>query len=272
MSTPRWLLRRHRRPEAPLRLYFFPHSGGSVGEYLRWSDDLPDVEVFGVQTPGRGSRLDEAPLTRMDDLVEALASEVKFGAPYAFFGHSLGAAVAYELAVALRDRGLPGPRRLYLSAHEAPHLRRQGESMHRLDEPSLIAAVEEQYGPLPPEIHEDAEWRGLVLGGLRADMEIVHTYRHTPTAPLKCAITALGGTNDFVAEHDLAAWDRYTTGAFALRMFAGDHFYFQEHYGDVLRFLVADLAELPRRAIPRPRAVGSAPTVPVAGDGGPDRR
>jgi len=242
----RWLLRRHKRPEAPVRLYFFPHSGGSAGEYLRWSDDLPDVEVFGVQTPGRGSRLDEEPHNRMEDLVDALATGVDFSGPCAFFGHSLGAAVAYELAVVLRDRGLVGPRRLYLSAFEAPHTRRSDRDLHALDEPSLIAAVEELYGPLPPEIHEDLEWRRLVLGGLRADLEIVDTYHYTATAPLDCAITALGGTEDLVAEDDLAAWDRYTTGAFGLRMFAGDHFYFREQHHDVLRFLAADLAGLPR--------------------------
>jgi len=246
VSTPRWLLRRHRRPEAPLRLYLFPHSGGSVGEYLRWSDDLPDVEVLGVQTPGRGSRLGEDPPIRMADLVDALADQVRFTGPCAFFGHSLGAAVAYELAVALRGRGLDGPRRLYLSSHEAPHRRRPVGPLHVLDEPSLITAVEEQYGSLPQEIHEDAEWRGLILGALRADLEIVATYRHTPSAPLDCAITVMGGTEDFVTEPDLAAWDRYTTGAFGLRIFEGDHFYFREQHHDVLRFLAADLAGLPR--------------------------
>jgi len=242
----RWLLRRHKRPDAPVRLYFFAHSGGSAGEYLRWSDDLPDVEVVGVQTPGHGGRVHEEPHHRMADLVEAIVDEVEFTGPFAFFGHSLGAAVAYEVAVALRDRGLEGPRRLYLSAFEAPHTRLRDREPHALDEPSLIAAVEEMSGPLPPEIHEDPEWRGLVLGGLRADLEIVDTYHRTLTAPLDCAITALGGAEDFVAEHDLAAWDRCTTGAFGLRMFAGGHFYFREQHHDVLRFLASDLAGLPR--------------------------
>jgi surfactin synthase thioesterase subunit len=265
MTTARWLLRRHRRPDAPIRLYLFPHSGGSAGEYLRWSDDLPAVEVFGVQAPGRGGRLAEPAPTSMAELVDALVSTVEFAGPYAFFGHSLGAAVAYETAVALRDRGRPGPCGLYLSAFEAPHARRPGLPVHGLDEPALIAAVEQRYGPLPAELHEDPEWRRLVLGGLRADLQIVHGYRHSPTAPLPCPITALGGTEDWVAEQDLAGWARYTTGAFALRLFAGDHFYFREQRDDVLGFLGADLAhaaERADRAVPGAAAVGPAAAVP----------
>lgn len=265
MSTPRWLLRRHRRPEAPLRLYAFPHSGGSAGEYLRWSDDLPNVEILGIQAPGRGSRLSEEPITRMDTLVETLVAKVDFHGPFAFFGHSLGAAVAYEVTVALRDKGLEGPRGLYLSAHEAPHTRRPGESLHDLDEQKFIAAVEQQFGPLPPEIHEDPEWRSLILGGLRADLEIVHTYRPARTAPLECPITALGGAEDWVAIADLAAWRDYTTGAFGLRMFAGDHYYFREQRDDLLSFLAHDLAGLDRRAVPGPCPVGPAAALPVAG-------
>ncbi|WP_309110859.1 alpha/beta fold hydrolase [Saccharothrix sp.] len=241
-----WLLCRRKRPDARLRLYCFPHSGGSAGEFLRWADDLPDVEVWGVQTPGRGTRLDEPSHTRMDDLVRAIVTEVDFAGPCAFFGHSLGALVAYEVAVALRDLGRPGPERLLVSAHEAPHRHVRDDTAHRLDQAGLIAAVEEQFGPLPAEVRDDPEWQDMVLGPLRADLSIVAGYQYRPATPLDCAITALGGTADTVGEADLACWDRHTTGAFALHLFAGGHFYFREHHDDVLRRLAADLAGLLR--------------------------
>ncbi|WP_033431992.1 thioesterase II family protein [Saccharothrix syringae] len=234
-----WLLCRHRRPGAALRLYCFPHSGGSAGEFLRWADDLPDVEVWGVQLPGRGTRLDEEPPTRLDALVEAVVAEVAFEGPFAFFGHSLGSLVAYEVAAALGDRG---PVHLLVSAHEAPHLHRGDPTAHRLDEAGLLAAVEQRYGPLPAEVRDDPEWREVVLGPLRADLEMVAGYRFPGHEPLSCAITALGGLDDTVAAADLSAWDRHTTGPFARRVFAGGHFYFREQHHDVLRSLAADLA------------------------------
>ncbi|GAA3854221.1 alpha/beta fold hydrolase [Saccharothrix violaceirubra] len=235
----KWLPRRHKRPDAPLRLYVFPHSGGSAGEYLLWADDLPRVEVVGVQAPGRGGRVEEDAYTRMSDLVAAVVAEAAFTGPFAFFGHSLGAVVAYEVALALRAAGREGPRHLYASAHEAPH--RTVPRPHALDDASLIAAVEAEHGPLPAEIHEDAEWRSLVLGGLRGDLGIVSTYGRTTAPPLDCPITAFAGADDEVAADDVAAWAGCTTGPFRLRVFAGGHFYFREQHDDILRFLAADL-------------------------------
>ncbi|MDT2009341.1 thioesterase [Rhodococcus opacus] len=243
-SRSPWLLRRRPRPSAAGRLYCFPHSGGSPGEYLRWADSIPDAEVWGLQLPGRGARLGESAPTTMAELVSAITAEVEFddSAPFAFFGHSLGALVAYETARALQAAGRPCPRRVYLSAYGAPHLHHPGPPMHELDGPGLVSAVETEYGPLPPELHDDPELYRLVLQGLRGDLAILATYRHTHSAPLGCPITALGGSEDEETPARLAAWDRYTTSAFDLRMFPGDHFYFREHTDDVLAFLAATLA------------------------------
>lgn len=265
-TRSRWLLCRQRRPAAATRLYCFPHSGGSAGEYMRWSDRLPGSEVWGLQLPGRGSRLDEAPPTTMRELVDAIVAEVDFAAPYAFFGHSLGALVAYETAVVLRDRGMPGPQQLYLSAYGAPHLHRPGPAVHMLDGPELLAAVEQQYGPLPPELHEDPELCQLVLQGLRADLTIVATYRHRPADPLSCPVVVLGGSEDEETTPRLAAWRGYATGSFDLRIFPGDHFYFRDSPDDTLGFLAASLAQpdqaqRDQRAVPRPGALGPAAAV-----------
>lgn len=237
-----WLLCRKRRPGAGVRLYCFPHSGGSAGEYLRWSDRLPDVEVWGLQLPGRGSRLEEAPLTTMTDLVSGLVEEVEFCPPYAFFGHSLGALVAYETARAVSERGLPAPVQVFLSAYGAAHLHRPGPALHELDGPGLIQAIEQEYGALPPELHEDPELRRLVMRGLRGDLSILATYRHAHVDPLDVPFTVLGGSDDEETSDRLAAWSSYTTGSFDLRIFSGDHFYFREQADDVLGFLADALA------------------------------
>jgi surfactin synthase thioesterase subunit len=264
-DRPRWLLCRRRRPEAALRLYCFPHSGGSPGEYLRWSDHVPGVELWAVQLPGRGSH-HGAPHARMDALVDDLVGHAEFTGPMAFFGHSLGSLVAYETAVALRDRGLPGPRVLYVSAHEAPHLHRPGPRVDDLDH-DLVSTIEQLYGPLPPDVVADPDLLEMVLTTLRADLSVVASYRDPGHAALDAPVVALGGAADRVTADELRAWRKHTTGPSQLRMFPGGHFYFRGDSDAVQQWLAADLAERAAGALPRPCAMGPADAVPGAGPG-----
>lgn len=174
----------------------------------------------------------------MADLVAALADQVVFEPPYAFFGHSLGSLVAYETARKLRDRGMPGPDLLCVSAQPAPELHDNDPGVAGLDDADLIAAVQAHYEKLPSEIHEDQELRQLMLGALRADLEIVAGYRPAPGQPLDCPILAMGGTQDqLTSVTALSAWRHYTKAQFTLRLFSGGHFYFREHSDAVLHLL-----------------------------------
>lgn len=221
-------------------MYCFPHSGGSPGEYLAWTDRLPDIELFAVQLPGRGSRAAEPPYTSMSSLVEAFVADVELDEPFVLFGHSLGALVAYEVARALRDAGRPGPQRLFLSAYRAPHLHSPNGERHLLDDAGLVSAIEAQHGPLPAELTANRELLELMLPVLRADLTIVANYRATPAAPLPYAMTVLGGSDDGESPDLLAAWHDYTTGPFSTRIFDGDHFYFRERTHELLSHLTAE--------------------------------
>jgi surfactin synthase thioesterase subunit len=236
-TAPRWLLCRRRRPEARLRVYCFPHSGGSPGEYMAWTEALPDVELWGVQAPGRGSRAGEAPFTSMSELVGAIVDEVDLVAPYVFFGHSLGALVAYEVAAALRAAGRPGPAQLWLSGTRAPHLPRPVRGLHRLRGRELVDAVVEEYGSIAPELQAAPELLEMLLPALQADFAIVAGYQPRSRPPLDCPIMVLGGAADRERGDLLTAWRDHTTGSFEVRTFPGGHFYFREHRDDVLRHL-----------------------------------
>nr|WP_052479230.1 type I polyketide synthase [Kibdelosporangium sp. MJ126-NF4]CEL23082.1 Malonyl CoA-acyl carrier protein transacylase [Kibdelosporangium sp. MJ126-NF4]CTQ90219.1 Malonyl CoA-acyl carrier protein transacylase (EC 2.3.1.39) [Kibdelosporangium sp. MJ126-NF4] len=257
--SPHWLLRRLRRPDAPLRMYCFPHSGGSPGEYLAWADSLPGVELFAVQPPGRGHRVAEPPYTSMQALVADFVAGVELVEPYVFFGHSLGALVAYETARALRDAGRPGPQRLYLSAFRAPHLHHPAGDLQHFADAELVDAVEAKYGALPPELTASPEMLELMLPVLRADLTIVANYRAQPAAPLSCAITVLGGSDDGERGDLLAAWRDYTTGPFETRIFPGGHFYFRERTHDFLRHLAG--SQRASGVVRRTDTLGSADSV-----------
>lgn len=238
-AAGRWFACRERNPGAAARLYCFPHSGGAAGEYVRWADHLPDVEVWGLQLPGRGGRQGERPLTRMPELVGALVAEAAFDGRFALFGHSLGALVAYELARALGAAGRRSPAWLFASAYPAPHLPRGAPPVHHLADAELVDRIDRTYGSLPAEVRADAELLALVLPAYRADLTMVETYEHVPGEPLDCPLTVIAGTDDEATEAQLTAWRRHTTGPFALRWLPGGHFYLREQR-DALLAIVAD--------------------------------
>lgn len=242
--SARWLVGGPARPGAP-KLYCFAHGGGSAAEYVRWARALTGVELHVVQLPGRGSRFGEPPLTSMGTLVAALTEQVAFGAPYTFFGHSLGALVAYELAGALREAGRRLPERLVVSGFPAPHLPRTSLGLHLLPDDELLAEVSRLHGGIPREVLDEPELRALVAVPLRADYTIVETYRWRDRPALEVPVTVFGGRDDRVDEAELAAWQELTTLPVEVRTFPGGHFYLREHSAVVLRALAARLRTPP---------------------------
>ncbi|MGW2858695.1 thioesterase II family protein [Streptomyces sp. NPDC001205] len=242
---PRWLIAGTPRPGAPT-LYCFAHGGGSATEYLRWGRDVPGAEFRAVQLPGRGSRYGEPPFDSMEALVAAFLDEVPLSrAPYAFFGHSLGSLVAYEITRALRDAGRPLPARLILSGYPAPHHRhvRADDPVHQLPDDELIERIAKIHGGIPQEVLDSAELRELVVGALRADYRVLETYTWRQAPPLPVPITVFGGSADHPREQ-LDAWQQHTTADVTVRQFPGGHFYLREEPEPVLRALESALREV----------------------------
>lgn len=239
-----WLVCRLRRPDAAVRLYCFPHSGGSPGEFIRWSDRLPEVEVLGVQSPGRGARLTEPALRDVRAIALALADSVNFRAPFAFFGHSLGALVAYETTLELRAQGRALPGWLFVSACPGPHLPRHMAPLADLPDAEMLDRIERHYGPLGIELSDDPELMALVLPAYRADFAAAEIYEYMPGAPLNIPVTAAGGIDDEVTENDLCAWAQHTTGPFTLNQYPGGHFYFRAQADALLGTMSRTLRQL----------------------------
>ena len=241
---------------ARLRLLCFPYAGAGASIFAGWHRHLPqDVEVACVQLPGRDARRHEAPATDFAALVGGLADALRWSldVPLAFFGHSMGALVGFELARELRRRRLPMPVHVCVSAHRAPHLSplNPGERpLHGLPDDAFLSELQRRYGPTP-ELVESREFADLCLPLLRADLALCETYAYRPEAPLACTISAFGGSADRrVRRPQLVAWRDHTASAFDLRMFPGDHFFARRDSVALLQVLTQRLAQVARR-IPR---------------------
>ncbi|MFF2808879.1 thioesterase II family protein [Streptomyces sp. NPDC058000] len=224
-----WVRRFRLAPGAPVRLVCFPHAGGAASFFHPLARQLsPDVEVLPVQYPGRQDRRHEPPLTDIGLLAAHLATELSAvldEGPTAFFGHSMGATVAFETVRRLEREGRGDPLMLFASGRRAPGLART-ERVHLLDDAGLLAELRELDGT-GGALLDDPEVVRAVLPALRADYRAIETYRCTPPdAVVHCPVTALTGRADpRVSVADARAWVRHTTGPFRLRTFDGGHFY-----------------------------------------------
>jgi medium-chain acyl-[acyl-carrier-protein] hydrolase len=211
-----------------MRLFCFPYAGKGAVLYRNWAAHLPaEVEVHPVELPGRGLRFKEQPYTRLGSLIDDLTKAIRplLDLPFAFFGHSLGAIVSFELAQKLRAEFRLEPARLFVSGRRAPQIQDQEPVTYNLPDEEFIDALRRLNGT-PPEVLEHPELMQLMMGTLRADFEIAETYRTSAGSPLTCPITAFGGLEDedVPGEH-VEAWREQTTSSFQLRMLPGDHFF-----------------------------------------------
>jgi medium-chain acyl-[acyl-carrier-protein] hydrolase len=226
-----------------LRLFCLPHAGGGTTGYAAWKDP----RVCPVRLPGRESRAAEAPFENMAALVEALASAIESytGCGFALFGHSMGAAIAFELTRELRRRGLRMPKVLIASGARAPQFRRAHIPGHAPTDTELLDELRKLEG-VPADLLNDAAVMRAILPVLRADASLYRHYVYAEGAPLDVPLRAYGGIDDVRIEPaHLEAWREQTTSSFAVRRFPGGHFYLH----DAARVLAAIREDLSVGAI-----------------------
>jgi nonribosomal peptide synthetase DhbF len=236
--------------------------------YRPWAQRLPDwIEVRAIQLPGRQDRYVEPAATSVADLTDpllrALEPDLALG-PYAFFGHSMGALIAFELARELHRRGARLPVRVAISAWPAPFEPRPFTSVGSLTDREFLAAVRE-LGGVPAEVLAAEDLLAFVLPALRADFALCEAYRYLSGPAVPVPLSIFGGTADpFTADADLGAWRRETTHGIMLRRYPGDHFYLVGRQHEVMTDLVGDLVgDLAVDAGGPPTAVTATTAVPA---------
>lgn len=239
-----WILYSRPNPRSRLRLFCFPYAGGGASIFRTWSQMLPtEIEVCAVQLPGRENRMSESPFLQLSSLVQALTKALQpyLTMPFAFFGHSMGALIGFELARQLRSQKSKIPVHLFVSASLAPQIKHRHEPIYQLPDAEFLQELHRLNGTAQG-VLDNAELRQLMMPVLRADFTICDTYVYTPEEPLPCPISAFGGYQDSeVTFADLEAWHVQTSSSFKLHTFQGDHFFLRSAQAPLLQAVAHDL-------------------------------
>jgi medium-chain acyl-[acyl-carrier-protein] hydrolase len=244
LTKSQWLPLRRTNANASVRLFCFPYAGGNESAFRHWQQNLPEsIEVLPVQLPGRGGRMKEPPYSELQPLVraarEALAAEME--KPFAFFGHSMGGLIAFELARELRKQHGVQPVHLFISAKCSPRQGPEDPAVGQLSDAALIEVLK-RYEGTARELLNDPELMQLILPIIRADMAVCDSYVYEPGPPLECPITVFGGLEDHVCSRAcLESWQEHTQGTFTLRMLPGGHFFINNWASSVFEIIQKEL-------------------------------
>lgn len=205
--------------------------------YMPWLKYLdPKIELISTQLPARGSRIFEPPYRDMETLVEDLSQEVVglIDKPYAFFGYSLGAKIAYEVVIKLKERGYPLPRHFFATASPAPFLPRRRAPIHHLSDQEFMAKIG-SYSGTPKELLQDQEMMELLLPGLRGDFSILENHQGKMQPVLNARLSIYGGEEDVdVNVEDLLAWSMAFKNTSHYQLYSGGHFFINTNLSDLV--------------------------------------
>jgi medium-chain acyl-[acyl-carrier-protein] hydrolase len=230
-----WLFKPKPRPKAELKLFCFAYAGGNANIFRNWTSSLdPRIELNAIQLPGRAARFKEPLLDSMqailDALEQALTPEFDKG-EFAFFGHSMGASIAFELARILQAKQKRLPKRVIVSGRRAPSLpiKEDRKSIHDLPKQEFIEQLKNLNGT-PNELLEHEDLMELMEPILRSDFKVIETWKYQQSEPLNTPLSIFSGFDDeHVSERSLAAWSKESKYACESVIFPGDHFYLKKY-------------------------------------------
>lgn len=246
-----WLRKYHDAPDAGARLVCFPHAGGSASYYFPVSAALsPEFDVLALQYPGRQDRRGDPFVDTIDALADQLYAAIApaMDGPVAFFGHSMGAVLAYEVTRRFEERDGTGPVVVFASGRRAPS-RQRDENVHLRDDAGIIKEMR-NLGGTDSRVLADPELLEMVLPAIRNDYRAVERYSRGTDARISAPVVVMTADDDpRTTVEEAAAWEDHTTGGTTLHTFDGGHFYLEQHAARVIDVIAGTLREHVRAAV-----------------------
>ncbi|MDY0091959.1 MAG: alpha/beta fold hydrolase [Candidatus Vecturithrix sp.] len=232
-----------------MEVFFLPFSGGTSYSYQKFKPLFPKtITMVAFELPGHGKRIREPLLTDIHAMVEDLYEQLRLKlfddiqsrlhAPYAIYGHSLGALLAYLLTIRIVQEALPHPLHLFVSGHQGPTIPEKEKNLHLLPRQEFILRLQ-QYGGIPREVAEHQELMDLFAPMIQADFQAISDYHYTPAPKLDLPITALFGSEEEIARQDVSAWQEVTIQAIQVHEFPGKHFFIFEQTEVIVRLMTS---------------------------------
>lgn len=246
---------------ATSRLFCFSHAGGGPVAFFEWAQRFgQEIECVCIQYPGRGQRFREEPLTTIQDLVGEISHGLAdfFDKPFAFYGHSFGGIVAFELTRQMRRYGMPGPSHLFVGATRPPHLEAQQlPVLHLLPEKEFVENVQSRYGGIPVEIFQYPDVLKMFLPALRADLTAYETYKFRGEEPLGIPITIFAGEDDSAVKVGcMHEWALHTDAGFDMKVLPGGHFFLTTSATEIVCTLQANITSHLKEQDPQVEGAG----------------
>jgi medium-chain acyl-[acyl-carrier-protein] hydrolase len=244
MTLDKWIPFRNEAPAVRCRLFCFPHAGGNATFYRPLRRFMPpEVDFCPVELPGRAARLDEPPFTCMSALMERLDRALRplMGVPFGFFGHSVGACMAFEAARRLGSVDGRIAMHLFVSGRGSPKFAPADAPQARPPSDQDLLAILGRFGGTPAAVMQRPELIAALLPALRADLALVAGYAVDPGDRIACPITAFAGADDVAHPGSLQSWRDFTCGKFRTCIFPGGHFYFSPGAAALAKEIIQDL-------------------------------
>ncbi|MDJ0744612.1 MAG: thioesterase domain-containing protein [Xenococcaceae cyanobacterium MO_167.B27] len=238
----KYLITRAIPKQTDIRLFCFHYAGGGASCFNHWKTLAKnDLAICPIQLPGRESRFREPRFTDFQEMIDELYEQLApyLQQDYAFYGHSLGALIAYALAQKLHAAREKLPVALFVGAHRAPHLPYRFPSSTTMGLEELKKLLS-QYEGISQHILDNHEWMEVLLPIIKDDLSLCETYKHHPISinALPCPLYAFGGLSDrMVSQVEILAWGQHTSKEFRSHFYSGGHFFLKSHTEELLNFI-----------------------------------
>ncbi|UII24661.1 thioesterase domain-containing protein [Fulvivirga maritima] len=228
-----------------IKLFCFPYAGGSASIFYEWKSYLsPHIEIIAIELKGRGRRIKEDLYDNVDELIDDIFSIIKkhlHNCNYAFFGHSMGAMIAYELTLRIKREKLHLPVHLFVSGRGAPHIYKP-KNYHLLDDKNFEKEIL-KLGGTPPEFFDYPELLEIFLPLLKNDFKLSDTKNRDDIIPIETGLTAFFGNDEDLTLEQIEEWRNYTSRIYEKNIYPGGHFFIKKYYKKVIKVINSRLSE-----------------------------